>query len=254
MDSLKHEYNRQLLMELILKKLGKDSKTYFSKHHLHSAIKLLIQDTISRFKTMRSQYGNTNFLKNYDYLYELVNGKEMGQGSLVEREIQHIKKSSKLDYIRYESLMRTRFIECHQDIVSRKNYIDNLRRVNSEREDYLVQRKAEIKQIIDKSKLEDEDSMGPGKRKTLLSIRDSNNLPTSLESHHKMLRMEEIVKKYDKEMQEEEIRASEEIENNNTEIKRIENEVTDLKMKKVIYRYRLKECYISILKKPKTTM
>lgn len=253
-ESLKHEYNKQLLMELILKKLGRDSKTYFSKNHLHSAIKLLIQDTMSRFKTMRSMYGNANFLNDYDRLYELVNGKEMGHKTDVEREIESIKKSNKLDYIRYEALLRSRFVDCHQEISSRKNYINHLSRVNQDREEYLSQRKAKVKQILDKNREEEEELMGIGKRKLHKNIRGANNIAISLEDHHKIQRIEELMNHLNKELQEEELKVNEEIDNNNTDIKRVENEVIDLKMKRVIYKYRLKECYISILKKTKTTM
>ena len=76
-DSLKHEYNKQLLLELIVKRIQADPKVYFSKNHLHSSIKLIIQDTMSRFKTMKAMYGASNLMDNYEKLYELVSGKKM---------------------------------------------------------------------------------------------------------------------------------------------------------------------------------
>lgn len=47
---------------------------------------------------------------------------------------------------------------------------------------------------------------------------------------------------------------NEEIERNLVEIKRVENEINDLRMKKLVFRYRLKECYINILKSTQITM
>lgn len=253
-ESLKHEYNKQLLMELIIKKIGKDSKPYFSKNHLHSAIKLLIQDTMSRFKTMKTLYGNANFLNDYDRLYELVSGKELGINSAVEKEIESIKKSNKLDYLRYEALLRSRFIDCHQEIASRKNYISSLRKIITDKEEYLAKSKAKIDQLVEKNKVEEEELMAVSKKKGHKNIRGIDNVATSIEDMHKRQRIEQLIAHLRKGYAEEEARVKEDIDNNNADIKRIENEITDLKMKKVIYKYRLKECYISILKKPKLTM
>lgn len=252
-DSLKHEYNKQLLLELIIKKLGKDPKTYHSKNHLHSEIKLLIQDTMSRFKTMRTLYGEANFLNDYDRLYELVTGRKMEANSAIEREIETMKKSSKLDLIRYEALLRSRFIECSDEIVLRKNYINDLQRANTQKEKFIKDKEQAVNQRIEAKRQEEEEIMAGG-GKAHRNIRVTNNKAMSLYDHIKIQHLEEKMAELQKTLSNERAQILLEIDGNKSDIQRVEIEISDLKMKRVIYKYRLKECYVLILKKPKVTM
>lgn len=252
-ESLKHEYNKQLLLELIIKKLGKDPKTYHSKNHLHSEIKLLIQDTMSRFKTMQTLYGSANFLNDYDRLYELVTGRKMEANSAIEREIENMKKSSKLDLIRYEALLRSRFIECSEEIVARKNYISDLQRSNNQKEAFIREKEQLVNERIEGERLKEEEIIAGGAR-THRNIRVMNNKAMSLYDHIKIQHIEEKVSELQKQLSIERAQILAEIDSNKSDIQRVEIEISDMKMKRVIYKYRLKECYVLILRKPKVTM
>lgn len=138
-DSLKHEFNRKLLVDLIIKKMKGSKDTYYSKAHLHSSAKLMIQDFVSRFKTLKMMYGQTNFLDNYEGLYQLVNGKEMEpKDNAAAEEIRSFKKKNKVDYKRYESLLMSKYVECVDDIKTRKEQIEETRRMNHQKSEQLV--------------------------------------------------------------------------------------------------------------------
>ena len=86
------------------------------------------------------------------------------------------------------------------------------------------------------------------------NIRRDNKEALTLDDFMKITKIEHKIIDLKKSAQEEVISINEEIERNNAEVKRLESEITDLKMKRVIFKYRLKECYVNILKKPSTTM
>ena len=254
-ESLKHEYNKQLLLELIIKRLKQDPKIYYSKHHMHSAIKLLIQDTMSRFKTMKSMYGAANFLDNYDRLYELVSGKEMDKSTVNQKEIEALKKGNKLDYKRYEALLMSKFVESLDEIISRQHQIEDIRRFNYQKsllQEAQQQRfAAELENLKkEEQRIYDDNKKVNAKR----SIRTVNKEALTLEDYMKITKIEHKVAEIKKKQIEDANSISDEMERNLAEVKRIENEITDLKMKRVIFKFRLKECYVNIVKKPMTTM
>lgn len=254
-DQKKHDYNKQLLLELIIKKLSKEEKVYYSKTHLHSAIKLLIQDTMGRFRTMKTLYGNANFLNDYDRLYELVAGKEMDRNRTIEKELATLKKSNRLDYKRYESLVKGKYIECQQEIDSRKDQIETLRRLNNQRQMMAEDRQKYYRHEIEMAKKEEERIHEDNKyRITKKNIRTVNKEALRLEDFMLITKIEQKISDLKKKEREEGMAALEENDRTNTEIKRIENEIVDFKMKRVIFKYRLKECYVNILKSPKEIM
>jgi hypothetical protein len=249
---MKHEHNKQLLLELIVKKLKQDSRNFYSKTHLHSSIKLLIQDTMSRFKTMNSLYGNASFLNDYDRLYEMVTGREMEGPRAAEKELAILKKGNRLDYKRYEGLVKSRYLECIEEINTRKKAIEDIRRLNYSKQVAMEEQQRRFAEEIERNKREEEEIHEMNKRQpNKRNIRAQNKEALTLNDFMKITKIEHLISDLKKKAQEEALMISDDIDRGLAEIKRIENEVVDLKMKRVIYKYRLKEIYVSVLKKPK---
>ena len=201
---------------------------------------------------MKSLYGNANFLNDFDKLYEMVTGKEMESSKVAERELAQLKKGNQLDFKRYEALVKSRFLQCIDEINVRHSAIEDIRRGNFQKQKYAEMMQRRYKEEMDEYKREEDEIHETNKRvPTKRNIRAQNKEALTLNDFMRITKISHLVSELKKKCEEETFAADEEIERGQTEIVRIENEVVDLKMKRVIYKYRLKEIYVNILKKSK---
>ena len=281
----KNEFNRSILTNQIVRKLKKDFEKDDTIEELKdldlrqiaAKTKIFATDTISSFSVLKNQYLNGISNVEYEEVYNEIKDKDIDmkitQSDKFRKTMFGLKssdvKNSELKCGEYETVLLARFNECETALTKYKKNISKLTGENSEKQNSIRSQKSQLKQA--QKKLENPNSMDRGSgefdAKDDANQASSNNFlnvvgnkmakKSGKSSNNKMddyfndnqdkssrkIQLENKVSDLTRKL-------ASDIEKNWKEINRTEKSVNEIKVKKVMYKFKLKQLYIKLMKYP----
>lgn len=217
--------------------------------------KILANDTINRFQALRGVFQGSKF-QGYEQVVDIINTKK----KISEQEknkLQFQKNMSdfkKLDFEECEKALLKKYHEATSEAKVRQQRIEDIRQENLEKKLAIDRAKVKLEQELQKLR---DDEAKVRKSHTKKSKKKNNQFNQPAMEKDKNLNLEGFMllnenKEKVNQVQShfaEHIRLVEsEIHKNNDDIEKFDAEIANLKMRKVVFRYKLKELYTGALK------
>lgn len=286
-DKPTDQYNKEILSEILVRKLKDPLYTNNKNLSIETRAKLAAVDSISNFKTLRKIFGKGKTFDAYGLILNKMEKpdspnpevKKRTTNASLEKNVNELKK---LGFVESENILLSKYKESVIQIKFKLKRIETLRSKNTENKEAIKQNQIKMHNELRLLKFQEMRLNKRNKQKSIMNSRSSSKVSSESDlnsdeesdtsgkhvgglfiAKEKNLNLDDFMKLNEIKNKKNKITQQahhitetldEEVEKNNRDIEKLEKEVEELKVKKILFKYKLKEFYITVIKNVKEMM